>query len=72
MGGKLSREFSFAVLALNYHIWKGRNEALWQSSVPRPNRVCDQIKKECKIRVMEIIKKRKRDKDRRWIEEVYR
>ncbi|XP_019224002.1 PREDICTED: uncharacterized protein LOC109205712 [Nicotiana attenuata] len=72
MGNKLRRGFSFAVLAaLNYHIWKGRNEALWQSSVPRPSRLCDQIKKECKVRVMEIINKQKRDKERRWIEEVY-
>ncbi|XP_070014672.1 uncharacterized protein [Nicotiana sylvestris] len=71
MGNKFRREFSYAVLAaLSYHIWKGRNKALWQSSVPRPSKLCDQIKKECRVRVMEIINKRKQNKDRRKFQEV--
>ncbi|XP_009762766.1 uncharacterized protein [Nicotiana sylvestris] len=72
MGSKFRKEFSYAILvALSYHIWRGRNEALWKCVVPRPSKICAQIKKECKVRVMEIINKIKRDKDRRWIEEVY-
>ncbi|XP_075111467.1 uncharacterized protein LOC142181810 [Nicotiana tabacum] len=73
MAGKLNREFAYAALvATNYYVWKGRNEAVWKSSVPRPHKVCEQIKEECKIRMVEVLNKRIKGKDGRWIEEIYR
>lgn len=65
IGGKLSREFTYVVLAvMNYHICKGMTEVLWQSIVPRPQSVCNQIKED-KVRVTELLREWKRDKDRR-------
>ncbi|XP_075076925.1 uncharacterized protein LOC142163523 [Nicotiana tabacum] len=52
MESKFRREFSYAIVAaLSYHIWRGRNEALWKCAVPSPSKICAQIEKECKVRV---------------------
>ncbi|XP_075084724.1 uncharacterized protein LOC107792115 [Nicotiana tabacum] len=46
--GRLRKHFVLAIMAaMIYDIWKGRNEALWQSKVPRPQSLCNQVKDEC-------------------------
>lgn len=73
MAGKLSGQFAYAALAAtNYYVWKGRNEAVWKSSVPKPHKVCEQIKEECKILMVEVLNKRTKGNDGSWIEGIYR
>lgn len=49
---KLCRNFGMVVLAaLVYAIWTARNEAMWNSSIPNPRMICQQVKLECKYRV---------------------
>ena len=51
-----------------YHVWRVRNEALWEAKVSRIQHTVQRIEKEILLRIKLVMPKKANIKDREWIE----
>ncbi|XP_019229217.1 PREDICTED: uncharacterized protein LOC109210275 [Nicotiana attenuata] len=70
--GKAYRNITSSILAATmYHIWKSRNDALWNLKVQRPQKLIETVKEECRLVMQEILgKKATSQRQKAWIHKL--
>ncbi|XP_019241432.1 PREDICTED: uncharacterized protein LOC109221401 [Nicotiana attenuata] len=70
--GKAHRNITSSILAATmYHIWKARNDALWNPKVQRPQKLIETVKEECRLVMPEILgKKATSQRQKAWIHKL--
>ena len=69
--GSVQRKFFYAMMAaLVYHIWRVRNDALWQGKIWRVLNTVGRVEKEIQMRVKLAMPKKASSKDRQWAEHI--
>lgn len=70
--GKACRSaVSTVLVATIYHIWKVRNEALWNQKVLKPHKLVSMVKEECRMKIQIIMERKSTSRRQKmWIKKI--
>lgn len=70
--GKTCRSaVSTVLVATIYHIWKVRNEALWNQKVLKPHKLVSMVKEECRMKIQIIMERKSTSRRQKmWIKKI--
>ncbi|XP_021851150.2 uncharacterized protein [Spinacia oleracea] len=64
---KFTRQTIYTACAgLVYHVWKARNTAVWEASVPSVQHTVERIQKDTKGRIQQLLGKKVRNSELNW------
>ena len=49
-----------------------KDKALWQERVPQPHMIIREVKEGCKYRILEVVNRKKKCKEKKWIEQIHK